>query len=87
MYEFLDRLINIALPRIRDFRGVSPDAFDAAGNFSLGLNEQTMFPEIDYDKISRVQGLDITIVIRNSNGKEKSRQLLKLFGMPFREEK
>ena len=83
MYELLDRLINIALPRIRDFRGVSANAFDKAGNFTLGLTEQTIFPEIEYDKISRVQGMDINMVIRNSNSKEQSRKLLELFGMPF----
>lgn len=85
MYEFLDRLINVALPRLRDFRGVSIDSFDQAGNFSLGLNEQTLFPEIDYDKVTRIQGLDISIVIRNSKSKQHSLALLKLFGMPFKE--
>lgn len=83
MYEFLDRLINIGLPRLRDFRGVSSGAFDGGGNFSLGLNEQVVFTEIDYDKITRVQGLDINIVIRNSRSKEQSQKLLELFGMPF----
>lgn len=83
MYEFMDRLINIALPRIRDFRGISPDSFDHAGNYTLGLAEQTIFPEIEYDKITRTQGMDITFVIKNSKTKEQSRELLKLFGMPF----
>lgn len=83
MYEFLDRLISVALPRIRDFRGISQESFDEKGNFSLGLTEQTIFPEIDYDKISRVQGMDITLVIKNSKSKEQSRELLALFGMPF----
>jgi large subunit ribosomal protein L5 len=86
MYEFLDRLINVALPRIRDFRGVSTHAFDEKGNFSLGINEQTIFPEIDYDKVTRIQGMNINIVIRNSKSKEHSLELLKLFGMPFLKE-
>jgi large subunit ribosomal protein L5 len=83
MYEFLDRLINIALPRIRDFRGVTANAFDKAGNFSLGLTEQTIFPEIEYDRVTRVQGMDISMVIRNSKTRQESRKLLELFGMPF----
>jgi len=83
MYEFMDRLINVALPRIRDFRGVSSEAFDHAGNFTLGLAEQTIFPEIEYDKITRTQGMDITFVINNAKTMEQARQLLKLFGMPF----
>jgi len=82
MYEFLDRLINIALPRIRDFRGVSPNSFDQKGNYSLGLREQTIFPEIDIDKVSRLQGMDIIVNIR-SRSKEESYLLLKMFGMPF----
>jgi len=85
MYEFMDRLINIALPRIRDFRGVSPDSFDKAGNYTLGISEQNIFPEIEYDKISRTQGMDITFVIKNAKSKEQAKQLLKLFGMPFSE--
>ena len=84
MYEFLDRLISVALPRIRDFRGILPDSFDEKGNFTLGLTEQTIFPEVEFDKINRVQGMDITIVIKNSKSKEQSRQLLSLFGMPFK---
>ena len=69
MYEFMDRLINIALPGIRDFRGVSTDSFDKAGNYTLGLSEQNIFPEIDYDKITRAQGMDITFVIKNASSK------------------
>lgn len=84
MYEFMDRLLNIALPRIRDFRGVSPDAFDQAGNYTLGLSEQGIFPEIEYDKIGRPQGMDITFVIKNAKNKEQAKELLRLFGMPFR---
>ena len=83
MYEFLDRLISVSLPRIRDFRGISPKSFDENGNFSIGLTEQTVFPEIEYDRINRVQGMDITIVIKNSKSKEHNRQLLALFGIPF----
>ncbi len=83
MYEFLDRLINVALPRIRDFRGISPNSFDQAGNYTLGISDQVIFPEIDYDKIARTQGMDITIVIKNAQTTEQARQLLKLFGMPF----
>ena len=83
MYEFMDRLINIAMPRIRDFRGVSIDAFDRAGNYTLGFSEQTIFPEIDYDKISRMQGMDITFVIKRAKSKEQAKELLRLFGMPF----
>lgn len=82
MYEFLDRLLNVALPRVRDFRGVPSDSFDKQGNYSLGLKEQTIFPEIDIDRIQRIQGMDITIVI-NSKNKEESYELLKFFGMPF----
>lgn len=83
MYEFLDRLVNVALPRIRDFGGVPPDSFDQAGNYSLGLSEQTIFPEIETDKTPRVQGMDITIVTTAEN-KEESKELLRLFGLPFR---
>ncbi len=83
MYEFLDRLTNIALPRQRDFRGVSPDAFDGRGNYSLGLREQLIWPEIDYDKIDRVRGMEITIVTTAATDDE-ARRLLQLFGMPFR---
>jgi large subunit ribosomal protein L5 len=83
MYEFMDRLINVALPRIRDFRGVSLDSFDKAGNYTLGLTDQGIFPEIEYDKITRTQGMDITFVIKNAKTIEQSRELLKSFGMPF----
>jgi large subunit ribosomal protein L5 len=83
MYEFLDRLINVALPRIRDFRGVPLDSFDKGGNYTLGLKEQTIFPEIEYDKISRPQGMDVTLVIKNAKTKEQAKELLKLFGVPF----
>jgi large subunit ribosomal protein L5 len=87
MYEFMDRLINIALPRIRDFRGVSAEAFDRAGNYTLGLNEQGIFPEIEYDKLTRTQGMDITFVIKNVRSKEEARSMLKMFGMPFKTDK
>jgi large subunit ribosomal protein L5 len=83
MYEFMDRLINVALPRIRDFRGVSASSFDKAGNYTLGLTEQNIFPEIEFDRITRTQGMNITFVIKNSKIKGRSRQLLRLFGMPF----
>ncbi len=85
MYEFLDRLVSAALPRIRDFRGVPTESFDQAGNYTLGLSEQTVFPEIEYDRITRVQGMDIVFVIKKSKSKEQSRELLRLFGMPFKE--
>jgi len=84
MYEFLDRFINVALPRIRDFRGVSDTSFDQDGNYSLGLKEQIIFPEIEYDRIQRAQGMDITIVT-TAKTKEESKGLLKLLGMPFKE--
>ena len=84
MYEFLDRLISIALPRIRDFRGVNPKSFDGNGNYSLGLAEQLVFPEIDPDKVTFTQGMDITFVTSTRNDDE-SRELLRSFGMPFRE--
>lgn len=82
MYEFLDRLIATALPRIRDFRGISPNAFDGRGNYTLGLREQIMFPEIDYDKIDKVRGLEVTIVT-SAKTDEEGRRLLALLGMPF----
>src|SRR5436853_2066471 len=85
MYEFLDRLISIALPRIRDFRGVNPKSFDGHGNYSLGLSEQMVFPEIDPDKVTFVQGMDITFVTSTSSDDE-ARDLLRGFGMPFRGE-
>ena len=85
MYEFLDRLLNVALPRIRDFRGVNPKSFDGNGNYSMGLTEQLVFPEIDPDKVSFTQGMDITFVTSTRNDDE-ARELLRAFGMPFREE-
>ncbi len=85
MYEFLDRLINIALPRIKDFRGLSPRAFDGRGNYTLGLSEQIVFPEVDVDKLYRTQGMDITIVTSAGNNQE-ALELLRLFGMPFQRE-
>jgi len=84
MYEFLDRLISIALPRIRDFRGVNPKSFDGNGNYSLGLAEQMVFPEIDPDKVNFTQGMDVTFVTSTRNDDE-ARELLRAFGMPFRE--
>ena len=84
MYEFLDRLVNFALPRVRDFKGVSPRSFDGHGNYSLGLKEQIIFPEINYDKIDKIRGLGITIVT-TANTNEEARALLKELGMPFRE--
>src|SRR5579864_803776 len=84
MYEFLDRLINIALPRIRDFRGLNPKSFDGNGNYSLGVTEQLIFPEIDPDKVNFTQGMDITIVTSTRNDDE-ARELLRSFGVPFRE--
>ncbi len=83
MYEFLDRLIAIALPRIRDFRGVNPNAFDGRGNYTLGMTEQISFPEIDYDKVDKVRGLEVSIVTTARND-EEGRRLLALLGMPFR---
>ena len=85
MYEFLDRLISIALPRIRDFRGVNPKSFDGHGNYSMGLSEQSVFPEIDPDKVTFVQGMDVTFVT-NIDNDDEARELLRAFGMPFREE-
>ena len=82
MYEFLDRLVSIALPRIRDFRGISPESFDGHGNYSLGITEQSVFPEVNVDKLQFVQGMDITFVI-SGNSDEQSRELLREFGMPF----
>jgi len=82
MFEFLDRLVNITLPRVRDFRGVSPKGFDGRGNYTLGLKEQIIFPEISYDQIDKVRGLGISIVTTATNN-EEGRELLNLFGMPF----
>ena len=84
MYAFLNRLFNLALPRIRDFRGISPRAFDGRGNFTLGLREQLIFPEIEYDSIDQIRGMDITIVT-TAQTDEEGRALLKEMGMPFRE--
>ena len=84
MYEFLDRLINVALPRIRDFRGVNPKSFDGNGNYTMGLTEQLVFPEIDPDKATFTQGMDITFVT-NTRNDDEARELLRGFGMPFRE--
>jgi large subunit ribosomal protein L5 len=85
MWSFLDRLMNIALPRVRDFRGISPNSFDGRGNYTLGLREQLVFPEIEYDKIDKLRGMEITIVTNARNDAE-SRQLLSMLGMPFRKE-
>jgi large subunit ribosomal protein L5 len=83
MYEFFNRLVNTSLPRIRDFRGVSSSSFDGHGNYSLGLEEQVIFPEIEYDKVSEIRGMNITIVT-SAKSDEESRELLRLMGMPFR---
>jgi large subunit ribosomal protein L5 len=85
MWSFLDRLINVALPRVRDFRGVSAEAFDGRGNYTLGLREQLIFPEIEYDKIDKIRGMEITIVTTAPND-EQARSLLQMLGMPFRKE-
>ena len=82
MYEFLDRLVNLALPRVRDFRGVNPNSFDGRGNYALGIKEQIIFPEIDYDKVDKVRGMDI-IFVTTANTDEEARELLTLFNMPF----
>ena len=82
MYEFLDRLVNLALPRVRDFRGVNPNAFDGRGNYSLGIKEQLIFPEIEYDKIDKVRGMDV-ICVTTAKTDEEARELLAQFGMPF----
>ena len=84
MYEFLDRLVNVAIPRIRDFRGISPKSFDKQGNFTLGVRDQTIFPEVDQNKVIRTRGMNITLVINRTHDTEASRELLRLFGMPFR---
>ena len=83
MYEFLDRLVNLALPRVRDFRGVSPDSFDGRGNYALGIKEQLIFPEIEFDKVDKVRGMDI-IVTTTAKTDEEARELLRLFNMPFK---
>ena len=83
MYDFLDKLFNIALPRVRDFRGVSPDAFDGRGNFALGIKEQLIFPEVDYDKIEKIRGMDV-IIVTTGKTDEEARELLRILGVPFR---
>ena len=82
MYEFVDRLVNLALPRVRDFRGVNPNAFDGRGNYALGIKEQIIFPEIEYDKVDKVRGMDI-IFVTTANTDEEARELLTQFNMPF----
>ena len=82
MYEFLDKLISVSLPRVRDFRGVSKKAFDGRGNYTLGIKEQLIFPEIDYDKVNKVRGMDI-VIVTTANTDEEARELLALLGMPF----
>lgn len=84
MYEFFNRLVNVVLPQIRDFRGVSPDAFDGRGNYSIGLTEQLIFPEIDYDRVSDIRGMNITVVTTAPTD-EEGRELLRLLGVPFRQ--
>ena len=84
MYDFLDRLISIALPRVRDFRGVNPDSFDGRGNYALGIKEQIIFPEIQYDKVDKVRGMDV-IIVTTAQSDEEGRELLAQFGMPFRQ--
>jgi large subunit ribosomal protein L5 len=83
MYSFADRLINVALPRVRDFRGINPDAFDGRGNYTLGIREQLIFPEIQYDKIDKIRGMDI-VFVTTAKTDEEAKELLTLFGMPFR---
>ncbi len=82
MYEFIDKLISIALPRVRDFRGVNPNSFDGRGNYAMGVREQLIFPEIDYDKIDKIRGMDI-VIVTTAKTDEEGRELLRLFGMPF----
>ena len=82
MYEFLDRLVNLALPRVRDFRGVNPNSFDGRGNYALGIKEQLIFPEIEYDKVDKVRGMDV-IFVTTANTDEEARELLRQFNMPF----
>ena len=86
MYEFVDRLINLALPRVRDFRGVSANAFDGRGNYALGIKEQLIFPEIEYDKIDKIRGMDV-IITTTAKTDEEARELLRLFNMPFKNSK
>lgn len=85
MWDFLDRLMNMALPRVRDFRGVSTKAFDGRGNYTLGLKEQLIFPEIDYDKVDKIRGMDV-VIVTTAPTDEEARQLLKFLGMPFKEQ-
>lgn len=85
MYDFLDKLINVALPRVRDFRGISPKAFDGRGNYTLGLKEQLVFPEIEYDKVDKVRGMDV-VIVTTANTDEEARELLTQMGMPFRKQ-
>ena len=83
MYYFLDKLVSLALPRVRDFRGINPNSFDGHGNYAMGIKEQLMFPEIDYDKIDKIRGMDI-IIVTTAGTDEEAFELLKLMGMPFR---
>ena len=85
MWSFLDRLMNVALPRVRDFRGISPDSFDGRGNYTLGMREQLVFPEIEYDKIDKLRGLEVSIITTARND-DQARQMLQMLGMPFRKE-
>jgi large subunit ribosomal protein L5 len=85
MYDFADRLINLALPRVRDFRGVNPNGFDGRGNFAMGIKEQLIFPEIEYDKVDKIRGMDI-IFVTTAKTDEEARELLRLFGMPFKKQ-
>ena len=82
MYQFLDKFMNVALPRVRDFRGINPNSFDGRGNYAFGLKEQLIFPEIEYDKIDKVRGMNI-VIVTTANTDEEARELLKLMGMPF----
>ncbi len=83
MYEFFDRLVNVALPRVRDFRGISPKSFDGTGNFSMGIKEQFIFPEVEYDKIDKVRGMNV-VIVTSAKTDDEGRQLLKLMGIPFK---
>jgi len=83
MYDFFDKLITIALPRVRDFRGINPKGFDGRGNYTLGVKEQLIFPEINYDKVNKIRGMDI-VIVTTANTDQEAFELLKLFGMPFR---
>ena len=83
MYEFYDKLVSIALPRVRDFRGVNPNSFDGRGNYTIGIKEQLIFPEINYDKVMKIRGMDI-VIVTTARTDEEGRALLKLLGMPFR---